>query len=95
MLREREDSRKVSTHPRHPLDEVLRVLRLDCPVRGARAIRLEGGRFRLELTDPLPLPRDAGGLIDVPAATQAINDVIASWVREHPGQWLWMHRRWR
>ena len=69
--------------------------RFDCPVRGARAIRLEGSRFRLELTDPIPMPRDAEGLVDVPAATQVINDVIAGWVREHPGQWLWMHRRWR
>ncbi|SHK43483.1 KDO2-lipid IV(A) lauroyltransferase [Roseomonas rosea] len=69
--------------------------RFDCPVRGARAIRLPGGRFRLELTAPIPMPRDAEGLIDVPAATQAVNDVIAGWVREHPGQWLWMHRRWR
>lgn len=69
--------------------------RFDCPVRGARAIRLPGGRFRLELTDPIPMPRDAEGLIDVAAATQAVNDVIAGWVREHPGQWLWMHRRWR
>lgn len=69
--------------------------RFDCPVRGARAIRLEGSRFRLELTDPIPMPRDAEGLVDVPAATQTINDVIAGWVREHPGQWLWMHRRWR
>ena len=69
--------------------------RFDCPVRGARAIRLPGGRFRLELTDPIDLPRDAEGLIDVVGATQAMNDVIAGWVREHPGQWLWMHRRWR
>ena len=69
--------------------------RFDCPVRGARAIRLPGGRFRLELTDPIPMPRDSEGLIDVDAATQAVNDVIAGWVREHPGQWLWMHRRWR
>ncbi len=69
--------------------------RLDCPVRGARAIRLPGGRFRLELTDPIPLPRDAEGRVDVAGATQAINDVVAAWVREHPGQWLWMHRRWR
>ena len=69
--------------------------RLDCPVRGARAVRLPGGRFRLELTDPLVLPRDAEGRVDVPAATQAISDVVAGWVREHPGQWLWMHRRWR
>lgn len=69
--------------------------RFDCPVHGARAIRLPGGRFRLELTEEIALPRDAKGLIDVDAATRAMNGVIAGWVREHPGQWLWMHRRWR
>ncbi|WP_368855053.1 LpxL/LpxP family acyltransferase [Escherichia coli] len=21
--------------------------------------------------------------------------VVEAWVRENPGQWLWMHRRWR
>lgn len=69
--------------------------RFDCPVHGARAIRLPDGRFRLDLTEEIPLPRDAEGLVDVAAATQAMNDVIAGWVREYPGQWLWMHRRWR
>lgn len=69
--------------------------RHDCEVRGARAIRHGGSRFRLELTDPIPMPRDAEGSVDIPAATQAINDVISGWIREHPGQWLWMHRRWR
>jgi KDO2-lipid IV(A) lauroyltransferase len=24
-----------------------------------------------------------------------ITDVIEGWVREHPGQYLWFHRRWR
>ena len=69
--------------------------RFDCPVHGARAIRLPDGRFRLDLTEEIALPRDAEGLIDVAAATQAMNDVIAGWIREYPGQWLWMHRRWR
>lgn len=69
--------------------------RFDCPVHGARAIRLPDGRFRLDLTEEIALPRDAEGQIDVEAATQAMNDVIAGWIREHPGQWLWMHRRWR
>lgn len=69
--------------------------RFDCPVHGARAIRLPGGRFRLDLTEEIALPRDADGLIDVAAATQVMNDVIAGWIREVPGQWLWMHRRWR
>jgi KDO2-lipid IV(A) lauroyltransferase len=71
------------------------VRRFPVPVHGVRAIRLPGGRFRLELTEALELPRDAKGEIDVPAATQAINDVIAGWIREYPGQWLWQHRRWR
>jgi KDO2-lipid IV(A) lauroyltransferase len=69
--------------------------RFDCPVHGARAIRLPDGRFRLDLTEEIPMPRDAEGRVDVAGATQAMNTVIEGWVREHPGQWLWMHRRWR
>lgn len=69
--------------------------RFDCQVHGARAIRLPGNRFRLELTEAITLPRDARGVVDVDAATQAINDIIAGWIREYPGQWLWQHRRWR
>ncbi|WP_135469214.1 lipid A biosynthesis lauroyl acyltransferase [Crenalkalicoccus roseus] len=69
--------------------------RFDCPVHGARAIRLPGGRFRLELTEAIALPRDARGQVDVEAATALLNRIVEGWVREHPGQWLWMHRRWR
>lgn len=69
--------------------------RFDCPVHGARAIRLPGGRFRLEITEEVALPRDASGRVDVEAATALVNGIVADWVREHPGQWLWMHRRWR
>lgn len=69
--------------------------RFDCPLHGARAIRLPGGRFRLELTEAITLPRDARGQVDVEAATQLMNDIVAGWIREYPGQWLWQHRRWR
>ena len=27
--------------------------------------------------------------------TQMITDIVEGWIREHPGQWLWFHRRWR
>ena len=67
----------------------------DCPVHGVRVIRLPAGRFRLQLTPALDLPRDAEGLVDVQGAMQAMTRVVENWVREHPEQWLWMHRRWR
>jgi len=67
----------------------------DCPVYGTRAVRLPGNRFRVELTDEIILPRDAKGRVDVEASTALITGIVEGWIREHPEQWLWMHRRWR
>jgi KDO2-lipid IV(A) lauroyltransferase len=67
----------------------------DCPIHGTRAIRLPDHRFRLELTEAIAPIRDQGGQIDVQATMQVITWVVEGWVREHPEQWLWLHRRWR
>lgn len=69
--------------------------RFDCPVYAARCIRATGGRFRLELTGPIDLPRDEEGAIDVAGAMRVVTGIVESWVREQPEQWLWVHRRWR
>jgi len=68
--------------------------RYDCPVHGARTIRLPGGRFRLEITDELVLPRDNNGDVDIRGTTELVTRMVEDWVREYPEQWLWMHRRW-
>ena len=67
----------------------------ECPIHGTRIIRLPGGGFRGEITDEIPPVRNESGRIDVPGTMQAITTVIEGWVREHPEQWLWLHRRWR
>ncbi|KQT57319.1 MULTISPECIES: lipid A biosynthesis lauroyl acyltransferase [unclassified Aureimonas] len=67
----------------------------DCEIYPARSIRLPNGRYRLELKPRLELPRDAAGAIDVAASCQMLNDVVEGWVREHPEQWMWFHRRWQ
>ncbi|WP_018698764.1 lipid A biosynthesis lauroyl acyltransferase [Amorphus coralli] len=69
--------------------------RHDCNVYAARTVRKPEGRFYMELNGPLDLPRDAEGAVDVEATTAFVNDVVEGWVREHPEQWLWLHRRWR
>jgi len=66
------------------------------PVYGIRAIRLpDGNHFRGELTEEVVPARNADGIIDIHATTQKIATVIEGWIREHPEQWLWLHRRWR
>jgi KDO2-lipid IV(A) lauroyltransferase len=67
----------------------------DCPIHGTRMVRLPANRFRAELTEAVTPARDAAGRIDIAATTQIIMSVIEGWIREHPEQWLWQHRRWR
>jgi Kdo2-lipid IVA lauroyltransferase/acyltransferase len=66
-----------------------------CPIHGARVIRLPDGRFRGDVTSELKPPRDDEGKIDIAGTMQMITGVVEAWVREHPEQWLWLHRRWR
>jgi KDO2-lipid IV(A) lauroyltransferase len=68
---------------------------IDCPIYGTRAVRLPDHRLQVDLTGPIEMPRGADGRIDVPGAMQAITSIVEGWVREHPEQWLWLHRRWR
>jgi KDO2-lipid IV(A) lauroyltransferase len=66
------------------------------PIRGVRVVRQpDGNHFRGELTDEIAPVRDVEGRIDLQATMQAITNVVEGWVREHPEQWLWLHRRWR
>ena len=67
----------------------------ECPIHGARVIRLPEHRFRLELTDEVTPIRDTDGRIDIQPTMQKITAVVEQWVREYPDQWLWLHRRWR
>jgi KDO2-lipid IV(A) lauroyltransferase len=67
----------------------------DCPIHGTRIIRLPGHRLRAELTEEITPVRDADGKIDIAGTMQVITNVVEGWIREHPVQWLWLHRRWR
>ncbi|HEX7790957.1 MAG TPA: lipid A biosynthesis lauroyl acyltransferase [Afipia sp.] len=68
---------------------------IEVPIYGVRMIRLPNRRFRGEISDEIKPVRDADGKIDVQATTQAITSIVEGWIREHPEQWLWLHRRWR
>lgn len=67
----------------------------DCPIHGVRIVRLPGNRFTGDMTEAIAPARDAAGKVDVAGTMQIVIGVIEGWIREHPEQWLWQHRRWR
>ena len=69
-------------------------LRYDCRLVPAQVERLGGARFRVTVHPPLEVALSGDQEADVLAITGAINRTIEGWVRQNPGQWLWLHRRW-
>ena len=70
------------------------ALRFALPVFPIRVLRLGPARFRLVCEAPVKALRTGERTADVRALTVAINAVLERWVREDPGAWLWLHRRW-
>ncbi|HJU18019.1 MAG TPA: lauroyl acyltransferase [Stellaceae bacterium] len=70
------------------------ALRFDCDVLPARVERLQGAHFRLTVYPPLPLPRERNRHAGAAILMAAVNATLEDWIRDHPEQWLWVHRRW-
>jgi KDO2-lipid IV(A) lauroyltransferase len=52
-------------------------------------------QYVLHFGPELKFNRTAHPEADILALTQQCNDVLESWIRRFPGQWLWIHRRWK
>src|SRR5579863_8060581 len=52
-------------------------------------------RYVLHFGPELVIEGGQGAKEDVLTLTQRCNDVLESWIRRYPGQWLWIHRRWK
>lgn len=59
------------------------------PMRMIRISRTS--KFTLEISPPMLVNQDD----DEFAITLRANDIIANWVADTPGQWFWLHNRWR
>jgi KDO2-lipid IV(A) lauroyltransferase len=70
------------------------ALRFDCPLIPSHCVRIGPARFRVRVEKPLPHPATGERARDVAELTAAMNATIERWIRETPGQWLWLHRRW-
>ncbi|MEL7453125.1 MAG: lipid A biosynthesis acyltransferase, partial [Pseudomonadota bacterium] len=57
-------------------------------------VRTGPARFRVTIHEPLQIKKGKATPGDVQAVVEAITRFIEDRVREVPGQWFWMHRRW-
>ena len=71
------------------------ALKFRCPVIPAHTVRLNGARFRVVIEAPLVLPDSGDRHADLLAIMTEVNRRIETWVRAHPDQWLWVHKRWK
>ena len=74
--------------------------RSNCPVVMTYTIRLPNGKHRIvtEKIDRVSLsgPKDSDERDKaIKQKVQEWNDQIEIWVRQHPEQWMWLHRRWK
>jgi len=70
------------------------AMRFRCPVFPVRCVRLEGCRFEVRVEAPWHFDGSEDDENAVRAALTRINGRLEDWIRERPGQWLWMHKRW-
>ena len=70
------------------------ALRYHCPMLPVRVDRLRGARFRVTIFPALDVARSGDRQADIRTAMAEINRSIEQWIRQRPGQWLWLHRRW-
>jgi KDO2-lipid IV(A) lauroyltransferase len=64
------------------------------PVHPVRVERLQGARFRVTLYPSIAFEPGPDRHADLVRGMTQVNSLLESWIRERPGQWLWLHRRW-
>jgi Kdo2-lipid IVA lauroyltransferase/acyltransferase len=70
------------------------ALKLRCPVFPVRVVRHGPARLEVICEAPLQLPDTGDKDRDVLTVTTEMNRILEKWIRERPGEWLWLHRRW-
>jgi KDO2-lipid IV(A) lauroyltransferase len=77
-----------------PSGPVLLAIASGAPVFPTFCIR-QNGRHKLLIEDPLDLEISGDRVKDVLVNTQKWSAIVERYIREYPGQWVWMHRRWK
>ena len=71
------------------------ALRAKAPIVAITIVREPGGRYTMTISPPIEMVRTGDLRKDLLDITQRCQDCIEAEIRKAPGQWLWLHRRWK
>jgi KDO2-lipid IV(A) lauroyltransferase len=54
-----------------------------------------GDKIRIICEPPVTLSRNPDPQEAVTEDTQKLTSIVENWVRQDPGQWMWLHNRWK
>lgn len=70
------------------------ALRFGVPIQPMSIQRLKGARYRCVIHPTIAIADTGDKTGDIEAGVAAINAFLEARVRERPGEWWWLHRRW-
>jgi KDO2-lipid IV(A) lauroyltransferase len=71
------------------------AVKTGCMLIPSHAELLPDGRYHGVCDPPIEWTPTGDRARDIAGLTQKMTTIIEGWVRQHPEQWLWMHRRWK
>lgn len=69
-------------------------LKTGAPLTIGTSVRTKGAHFNFTLHPPITAPDHLSPHEKARYMMQRVNDVFEDHIRQNPGQWLWLHRRW-
>ena len=70
------------------------AMKFNIPVFVVITARVSGDKHHVFISEQLSLDNTGNFETDLVSNVQKANDIISSFIRKYPEQWVWMHKRW-
>ena len=76
-----------------PIAHIKIAAKLQIKLFPVETFRTNGAFFKMVIHDPIMIKKTASDE-EILTLAKDINELIESWIKKRPEQWLWPHRRW-
>ena len=80
-------------HAKTPIAHIKIASKLQIKLFPVETIRTNGAYYKIIVHEPVTVKKAATDE-EILAVAKHINELVEDWIKKHPDQWLWPHRRW-